>query len=360
MSLHTLKKKADANSHSRSQDGSFAINGGARNLSYVGKSMRNSSVKTPFRGTIPMGFNGDVNNSIVMAFPKLKADLGRTIPQVSVRNTKSMIATKYKWLGGQYPIYWTQPNMNLTSAERTAVARVSVFHEQAQEQANNPSPSLNPSSNPSLCCEPINRSTSVRTIIQRIIERNANGVDMQPPTSVDGFSDYMSRLQAATLIQSGDNKPFPFYVNNASGQCGHMPIYSSAPDWHKTIGSRTRAETNQCELAAAIAALASAMAEAATAIANAAIATETWNIVQMDGITGEAADNAEAEAQTTATAAVDAQTIVVAAAVAVYNHRTLYCHSAQSIQSAHLVRTTETDLLNDLTDALNDLLWDAQ
>ena len=118
MSLQTLKKKSDATSHTYANTKPFTINGGTRNLSYIGKNMRNSTVKTPFRGTLPMGYAGS-GSSIVLAFPQVKAELRNTpsIPQMSVRNTKSMIATKYTWIKGQYPNAWTQPSTNLTSHE---------------------------------------------------------------------------------------------------------------------------------------------------------------------------------------------------------------------------------------------------
>ena len=121
MSLQTLKKKSEATSHTYANTKPFTINGGARNLSYIGKTMRNSVVKTPFRGTLPMGYAGPGDSSIVFAHPSIKSELGATpnTPQMSVRNTKSMIATKHKWINGQYPNLWVQPTTNLTSHEYT-------------------------------------------------------------------------------------------------------------------------------------------------------------------------------------------------------------------------------------------------
>ena len=77
MSLQTLKKKSDATSHTYANTKPFTINGGTRNLSYIGKNMRNSTVKTPFRGTLPMGYAGS-GSSIVLAFPQVKAELRST------------------------------------------------------------------------------------------------------------------------------------------------------------------------------------------------------------------------------------------------------------------------------------------
>jgi hypothetical protein len=78
-----------------------------------------------------MGFNGNnSDNTIVMAFPHIKAELGQApvnVPQMSVRSTKSMIATKYKWIKGQYPNVWVQPSTNQSSSDRTAVASMAIL-----------------------------------------------------------------------------------------------------------------------------------------------------------------------------------------------------------------------------------------
>ena len=135
MSLQTLKRKTEAieNAPVNIVNG-FYINGGPRTLSYVGRSMKNSSVKTPFRGINPMGFNGDTGiasaNSTVFAFPNIKSELNQAIDehQISVKNTRSLIDTKYKWIhGGTTPNVWVQPHNNLESSERTKSLRVKTI-----------------------------------------------------------------------------------------------------------------------------------------------------------------------------------------------------------------------------------------
>ena len=230
MSLQTLKKKSDAITHSHDHGNMFTINGGPKNLSYIGKTMRNSSVRTPFRGTLPVNYITGSNTPPIMAYPPLKAEMGDTTVnsyQRSVRNTRSMIATKYTWIRGQYPNAVTQPSGNLTSAEHTQnVGGVPVFHEKNQRDGR--CTTVATTNTP--CCEPvINQPSSPHNVIQRIIDRNASGSNMPPSAAVSGFSEYMSRLRATALTKTGDDKPFPFYMNS---HCGNMVIYTTAPEWY--------------------------------------------------------------------------------------------------------------------------------
>jgi hypothetical protein len=195
--------------------------------------MRNSSVRTPFRGTRPMNYSNNSTTPPIMAYPPLKAEMGGTTAnayQRSVRNTRSMIATKYTWIKGQYPSAVTQPSTNLTSAEHTRnVGVIPVFHEKNQRDGR--CTAVAPTTPP--CCIPVvTHPSSTHNIIQRIIVRNAVGPNMPPTAAVNGFSDYMNRLRATALVKTGDDKPFPFYVNN---HCGNMVNYTTAPEWYKNI-----------------------------------------------------------------------------------------------------------------------------
>ena len=336
MSIHILKKKTDAKSHTNGST-NFTINGGPRNLSYIGKSTRNSSVRTPFRGVTPMGFNGNrSSNNIVMAFPHIKAELGQApvnAPQMSVRSTKSMIATKYKWIKGQYPNVWVQPSTNQSSSDRTTVASMAILRtdlgcdgEIEQQQQ--------------ICCDkriteyPLlgNRKTSSQSIINRLIGNNMSGSNIQPSV---GFSDYMTRLQAASVIQSGANKPFPYYVNKLvkSGGCAgrgeEMPIYHVAPEWYKIVGTGTQAENERCvatTLTEAKTIALSAMKEADDSLtvwyeSQAGLATATNLGASLDVINQIRIETDEAESVALALAIVarDAYIAVVDAALAVYN-----------------------------------------
>lgn len=231
MSLQTLKKKTEAIIHPHDNGNTFTINGGPKNLSYIGKTMRNSSIRTPFRGTLPVNHINSTNTTYIMSYPPLKAEIGSSTTnayQRSVRNTKSMISTKYTWITGQYPNVWVQPSSNLTSAEHAQnVGIASIFIEKNQREGK--CTAVDPLT--AHCCIPVtSQQSSTHNIMQRIINRNAIGTNVPPPPEVNGFSDYMSRLRATTLTKTGEDKPFPFYMNN---NCGNTVTYTTAPEWYK-------------------------------------------------------------------------------------------------------------------------------
>ena len=79
MSIVTLKKKSGAvyykgHSHGRNGQNGFSINGSHRTIGYVGQDKKMSNVVTPFRGALPMGFNGkSLTSYIVMKHPESRA-----------------------------------------------------------------------------------------------------------------------------------------------------------------------------------------------------------------------------------------------------------------------------------------------
>lgn len=330
MSLQTLKKKSEATSHTYDNTKPFTINGGPRNLSYIGKSMKNSTVKTPFRGTLPIGYAGP-GSHIVYANPHIKAELGATpnTPQMSVRNTKSMIATKYKWINGQYPNLWVQPTTNLTSHEYTQhLKNIPSFIEKDIIDSIG---TLEPIPDTKNCCTPTTyRPLSVRNIIQRIIKNNTGGHKL-PTATVNGFSEYMTRLRASTMANTQDNKPFPFYVNN---QCGHT-TYTSPPQWYKSTGILTNLATIRCEIQNAKNTLDDAIIEAENTVV-------VWsNLQQAQPPDNNAISNAES-------AVIAAQIAARDAAKAFLDLVTLHCQPTEVIQNAQEMLNTEQELVNEL------------
>jgi len=332
MSLQTLKKKSEATSYtSYANTKPFTINGGPRNLSYIGKSMKNSVVKTPFRGSLPVGYTGP-GSSIVFANPPIKAELGAThTPQMSVRNTKSMIATKYKWINGQYPNLWVQPTTNLTSHEYTQqLKNIPSFIEKDLRDSIGILELILDTTD--CCTSTTYRPTSVRNIIKRLTRNNARGTNTSPAAAVNGFSEYLTRLRAITIAKTQEDKPFPFYVNN---QC-NQTIYTSPPQWYKSSGILTNIATIRCEIENAISILNDAITEAANTAA-------IWsNIQQLAPGNTTAIDAAEI-------AAVDAQIAARDAAQVLLNLVTQYCQPAEVIQNAQNGLNTEQELLDELT-----------
>lgn len=93
----------------------FSINGGHRNVGYVGKSYQMSKSGTPFRGLHPMGWGGQGGNYF-QAQPVLNSQevdtLGTQYQYIkpSTLSTRGMLEQKYRYLyNGQYPNYWVQP-----------------------------------------------------------------------------------------------------------------------------------------------------------------------------------------------------------------------------------------------------------
>jgi len=94
----------------------FSLNGGHRNVGYIGKSSAFSKNGTPFRGTQPCGTGGLLGN---YATPQPTFNVNRVYTlgdqylyiKPSVLSTAGMLETRFKWKNnGQYPQYWVQPN----------------------------------------------------------------------------------------------------------------------------------------------------------------------------------------------------------------------------------------------------------
>ena len=113
----------------------FSINGGRRNVGYVGKTYQMSKSGTPFRGEHPIGhggtygkypsailvgeYSGAISNSSKSAVvqPLLNSRIADTLGtqyayiKPSVLSTKGMLEKRFRWAyNGQYPNFWVQPN----------------------------------------------------------------------------------------------------------------------------------------------------------------------------------------------------------------------------------------------------------
>jgi len=118
----------------------FSINGGRRNVGYVGQSMAMSRNGTPYFGKNPMGqgshfgrYNHSRNNNnqvVQSVFNAARAEiLGNQYLYIkpSVISNKGMLETKYKWIhGGQYPNYWVQPVYGNDSLSHNASQQVYI------------------------------------------------------------------------------------------------------------------------------------------------------------------------------------------------------------------------------------------
>ena len=71
MSIVALKRKTKAHyykghSHGHNGENGFSINGSHRTIGYIGQDKKMSNVVTPFRGVLPMGFNGNALTSYII------------------------------------------------------------------------------------------------------------------------------------------------------------------------------------------------------------------------------------------------------------------------------------------------------
>ena len=94
----------------------FSINGGTRSPGYIGKTYQMSKNGTPFNGQFPLGNGGNHGRYYeaepVFNMPNVRADTQgnqyKFIKQ-SVLSNKGMLKTRFKWVNGQYPNFWVQP-----------------------------------------------------------------------------------------------------------------------------------------------------------------------------------------------------------------------------------------------------------
>ena len=226
----------------------FSINGGHRNVGYIGKTYKMSKSGTPFRGLNPIGWGGTygkyarpepVYNSTEVIV------LGEQYRYIkpSVLSTKGMLEKKYRWINnGQYPNYWVQP---LYTGNQVASNSQGLYI-QDKSAANTCSLKVNDTElyatnyknyGPTLC------DTSTAKFTFADMARNAPYTKIlgQPVNS----SQYTLYIQKRCANPIGAQKPFPYAVTTGSSQsaagtsitsfaaaCNTSPIYLSPPEWY--------------------------------------------------------------------------------------------------------------------------------
>lgn len=209
----------------------FSINGGTRNVGYIGKTYQMSKQGTPFRGVNPIGNGGrggtyatplpvfNVNEVIVLA------DQYKYV-KPSVLGTRGMLAKKYRWAyNGQYPNYWVQP---VYTGNLTDTASQGVYL-QTLSAANTCSDDINEREKyarkvgkcgPTLC------NTSTARFKYNDMARNApytKYVNNPRDSSV-----HTLEIQRKCANPVGNLKPFPYPVNGGCGQVNFVVV----PQWY--------------------------------------------------------------------------------------------------------------------------------
>ena len=251
----------------------FSINGGHRNVGYVGKTYGMSKSGTPYRGTQPIGFGGTYGRypSATLVGPYSGAvsnagsEQGPVQPVLnssevntmgtqyiyvkpSVLSTKGMLEKRYKWIhNGQYPNFWVQPvytgNQTDTSSQGLYVQNLAA--------ANNCNINVNNvgtyegykvGCGPTLCTP--GRSTA--RFKYNDMARNAPYTKtLYQPVSYGQYNLYITR---GCNNPVGPQKPFPFAVQTGTGiktggirmtsvgnSCGTSNIYLTPPAWYTGV-----------------------------------------------------------------------------------------------------------------------------
>jgi hypothetical protein len=232
----------------------FSLNGGTRNVGYIGKSSAFSKSGTPYYGQFPIG-NGGVNGRYPTPQPLFNSPRVRGVTQgrqfeytkPSVLSTGGMLRKKYRYLyTGQYPNYWVQPvygNCNLSDnasqwlyIQNKAAANTIVNDTNKPEVYAN-----NYKKGGATGC---NTTTARYTAYDIMASRGLYTKTLHIPQT---SGQYTVQVQRPCANPTGAQKPFPFAVSSGSGGAGSNgtsnsttgpppPIltqtYVSPPDWY--------------------------------------------------------------------------------------------------------------------------------
>jgi hypothetical protein len=210
----------------------FSINGGTRNTGYVGKSYMMSKSGTPFRGMNPIGWGGHINQ-YVQAQPTFnvnevytKGDQYKYI-KPSVLSTFGMLSKKYRWIRGQYPNVWVQPNYTGNQTDSKSQGTY-ISDKTSSNMCVSDVNNVEKYENYIVSCGPTLCQTSTANFTFNNMASNAPYTKYlnQPVDS----SQYLLGLQRKCTDPKGPQKPFPYATNG--DPCFSNVIYLSPPSWY--------------------------------------------------------------------------------------------------------------------------------
>jgi len=282
MSIQTLKKKGVITCHGSNVSGKppggiwlrqgpfgskddigaagasgFSLNGGTRNVGYIGKSMAFSKNGTPFYGQFAIGWGGTNGrypvSEPVLNFPQVRGQTqGKQFLYIkpSVLSTKGMLEKKYKWINnGQYPNFWVQPVYANDNLSDNASQWLYIQNKAAANTC------VNDTNKPQVYVDNIKRggATLCQTTTARFNSYNimsAAGLYTKTLYIPQDASQYTVQVQRRCANPIGPQKPFPFAVNAGSnGAVGTTvgsasssnsgppppiitPVYLTPPEWY--------------------------------------------------------------------------------------------------------------------------------
>lgn len=212
----------------------FSLNGGHRNVGYVGQTMEMSQNGTPFRGKFPLG-SGGVNGTYPSPQPVFNINEVNVLStqyqyiKPSVLSTRGMLQQKYKWIyNGTYPNYWVQPNyagsmQSDTKSQGMYVHNVTTSNLCVTDvNATDKYQGFIKEGGPTLC------HTSTAKFKYDNMSQNGKYTKFlkQPITS----SQQTARIQRPCTDPVGAQKPFPYGTNGAT--CNRGPQYTEPPEWY--------------------------------------------------------------------------------------------------------------------------------
>lgn len=221
----------------------FSINGGQRNVTYVGKIRRQYG--TPYRGPYPCGQggnNGNFSYQIVLNMNPAKAEIeGNQYKFIkpSSQMTKTMLNKKYSYIyHGQYPTHWVQPTYPSGSLDQNA--SMSSYIQKLKTQN---SIFLFSKESKGDCQDKCQSTTgSKKNFNQTNLHKGDYTKTLHQPVKE---SDYLQHVQRKCLNPKGKDKPFPFNALNNSNNGfastttlnGPPPVitteyYNAAPEWY--------------------------------------------------------------------------------------------------------------------------------
>lgn len=228
-------------------DQGFSINGGTRNVGYIGKSMAMSKNGTPYSGQFPRGWGGCCGkyNAVESVFnsPIVRGiTQGQQLEYIkpSVLSNKGMLERKYRWIhSGQFPNNWVQPVYPTGTQSDNASQQVYIDRKAAANicvnDTNNPTVYVDYEiiGGPLGCSNTPARLTSFNSISSN---RGYTKSLHQPQLS----SQHTLQIQRKCANPIGVLKPFPFATNGGTNnsKCNYLPppvsqvYYIEPPDWY--------------------------------------------------------------------------------------------------------------------------------
>lgn len=233
----------------------FSINGGTRNVGYIGKSSAFSKSGTPYYGANPIGYGGThgkyVEAESVFNSPHVRGETqGKQHMYIkpSILSTKGMLEKKYTWIhNGQYPNVWVQPvygNSNLSdNASQQLYIQTKAAANVCVNDTNKPEVYVD---HKRICGATGCSTTTARYKSFNIMD--SRGLYTKTLNVPQHSSQYTLQVQRKCAHPTGAQKPFPFAVNGGSRSSKVSPgppppistvHYLTPPAWYTGIPDDT-------------------------------------------------------------------------------------------------------------------------